>query len=445
MPTRFPLPARELLEERRLRVAERLGSGVLVLPGAPIRYRSRDTEYPHRPDSELFWLTGVTEPGAVAVLRGGPDGARLSLFVRGGDAGTELWGGHRPTPERAAAEAGADEGFLLRELEERLPELIDGAPSLHFRLGSHPAVEPAVISALVRARASGPRKGTGPRSVIDPGELLDELRLRKDVFEIERIREAARITIAGFEALEREIGPGVPEWRLQGVLEGTFRAEGGDGPAYGTIVGSGANACVLHYVSNDRVPDPADLVLVDAGSACGLYAADITRTYPAAGRFTDTQRAVYEIVDSARAAAIEAVAPGVTVEAVHHAATEVLVAGLTELGVLSGSGDSLLEREAHLPFYPHRTSHWLGLDVHDVGDYVVRGESRPLEPGMVLTVEPGLYFGESAVETAGGRADAFRGIGVRIEDDILVTADGGENLTAGLPTAADEIERRLSR
>lgn len=439
-----PVPAPRL-RERQTAVAERLGTDVLVLPGAVTRYRSRDTEYPHRPDSELYWLTGLTDPDVVAVFRGGTAEAELTLFVRPRDPEAELWTGVRRDPEALREAAGAAAVHPIHEVGERFPELVDGVDSLYFRLGEHPRLEGLVVEALRRGRLRGARKGTGPRRVVDPGELLDELRLRKDPWEVAQIRQAARITMEGFRALQGALGPGTPEWGLQAALEGAFRRKGSSGPAYETIVGSGANACVLHYVSNDRIPEPAELVLVDAGAAWGLYAADITRTYPLAWRFTGDQRAVYEVVEEARREAVAAVAPGVSLARIHQVAVGTLVQGLLELKVLDGDAAALVEEEAHKPFYPHQTSHWLGLDVHDPGDYVVGGRPRTLEPGMVLTVEPGLYFGPAAMEAAGIRGERFRGIGVRIEDDILVTETGSENLTGELETDPDEVERTLDR
>lgn len=431
-----------LLRERRRQVAERLGDGVLVLPGAPVRYASRDTEYRYRPDSELYWLTGLTEPGTVAVLRGGGDPV-LEVFARARDPEAELWSGARLGPDGALEASGADAAHPLSDMEARLRDLLDGVRAVHFRLGCHPEVEPLVQGALRRARSRGPRKGTGPRSVTDPGEILDELRLRKDDFELGRMREAARITAEGFRALQRRLGPGVPEYRLQASLEEVFLGAGGDGPAYGSIVGSGANACVLHYVENRGIAGDGELLLVDAGASVGLYAADVTRTYPVNGRFTPAQRAVYQVVEDARSAAAAQVRPGATVAEVHGAAVEVLVRGLLELGVLRGAAGELVSAEAYKPFFPHQTSHWLGLDVHDVGDYARDGESRILEPGMVLTVEPGIYFGHAALEAAEGRADPFAGLGIRLEDDLLVTPDGHENLTRRLASSPDEVEAEL--
>jgi Xaa-Pro aminopeptidase len=411
-----------------------LDDGLLLLPASPVRHRSRDTEYPYRPDSELFYLTGVTEPDAVAVLqpRGGE---QFILFVRERDPDAELWSGERIGTDRARELYGADIVHPIGDLDARLADLLAGSRSIYYRWGAGRHTDSLVLDALARARASGPRSGTGPRGVVDPGELLDEMRMIKDDEEIERIRMAARITIDGFRKVLAVVAPGIGEWELEAVMEGAFRRSGADGAGYQTIVGGGKNTCVLHYVHNQCALNGGDLVLVDAGAEVGMYNADITRTIPVSGHFTGEQRAVYEVVEAARAAAVAAARPGATIGAVHEAAVAIITAGLVELGVLRGSPDSLAEAGKHKPFYPHQTSHWLGLDVHDPGDYAHAGRSRTLEPGMVLTVEPGLYF------RPGGDSGAarFENIGVRIEDDLLVTVAGCDNLTSALPTSADGV------
>ena len=426
----------ETFARRRERVFERLGDGALVLPAAPLLYRSRDTEHPYRPDSELFWLTGVTEPDAVAVLRGHADEERFVLFVRARDPEAELWAGPRLGPEAAAERFGADAAHPVAELEARLPDLVVGADRLLVRLDDRaPRVQRLALEALRRARARGAREGTGPRAAVDPGEVLDDLRVVKEPVEIERMRRAAAVTVDVARAALARARPGMGEWELEALLDGGFRRAGADGPGYETIVGSGANACVLHYVANaDRLGE-GDLVLVDTGAAIDLYAADLTRTFPASGRFGGRQREVYDLVEGARAAGVAAVRPGATVDDVHRAALGVLVPGLVDLGVLSGDPDELAAEEAHKPYYPHRTSHWLGLDVHDVGDYARGGASRVLEPGMVLTVEPGLYFAPDGPAGEG----PWGGIGVRVEDDVVVTEDGCENLTGAMPSSAEAV------
>lgn len=434
-PTAEPFPP-DHFAARRERVFERLGDRALVLPATPHFRRSRDTEYPYRPDSELHWVTGAVEPDLVAVLRGHADDERFVLFAAERDDDVELWTGPRLGVEGARERYGADAAYPIAELEARLPDLLEGAATVAFRLGEGRAGEPAVVEALRRARARGARRGSGPRGVVDPGEILDDLRMRKDPLEVSRIRSAAEVTVAAFREITALLRAGTGEWEIQGRLDGAFRALGGDGPAYETIVGSGPNACVLHYVDHRRVLRHGELVLVDAGASVGLYAADLTRTFPVDGRFGGAARSVYEVVEAARVAAVAAVRPGATVADVHGAAVDEITRGLEALGVIDVADDA---DARHRPWFPHQTSHWLGQDVHDVGDYARGGESRVLEPGMVLTVEPGLYFGRRAVERAPRRAEAFAGIGVRIEDDVLVTDTGHDVLTSAMPTAPGEV------
>ena len=436
MPADAFAPVADIFRERRALVLDELGDAAMVLPAAADACRRGADPSPYRPDSEFFYLTGFAEPGSVLVLRGFAESGRAVLFVRPRDATAELWGGRRLGPEAARERLGVDACHPLGDLGRELGALLRGASHLFFRLGSDPWVDRLVRDTLAHARARGARTGAGPRGVIDLGEILDEMRLRKHAGEVESLRNAAALTLAGHRALAGELRPGVGEWELQAALEAVFRRHGGATPAYPSIVASGANACVLHYAENRRWARAGELVLVDAAAELGHYCADVTRTYPVDGRFTPDQRAVYEIVDEARAAAIAAAAPGVPVGAVHGAACAVLAKGLASLGVLGRTKGRAEESEALRRFFPHQTSHWLGLDTHDVGDYAVDGASRPLEEGMVFTVEPGLYFHEDAE----GSAARFAGIGIRIEDDVLVTASGVENLTAELPTEAGAVE-----
>lgn len=408
----------------------------MVLPAAATQHASRDTERPYAPDRELYYLTGLAEPESLAVLVEG----ELVLFVRERDPKTELWSGPRLGPEGAEELVDPDACHPLAELPDRLPDLLERGNRIHYRLGRAGEVERLVLRALEAARARGPRTGSGPRGVVDPGEILDELRLVKDEAELAWIRHACALTVAGHRAGAEALGPGVGEWAVEAAIEGTFRSSGATGPGFDTIVGSGDNACVLHYVRNGDVVGGSDVVLVDAGAEAGLYHGDVTRTWPASGTFEGPQRDVYVLVDRARAAAVDAVAPGATIGDVHDRAVRVLTEGLVDLGVLDGEVDDLVEEGAHKAYFPHQTSHWLGLDVHDPGDYARDGASRMLEPGMVFTVEPGLYFRPDA-----GDAGDFSGIGVRIEDDVLVTDDGHEVLTAALPTSVEDVEELLAR
>ena len=425
----------EVARRRRAAAFAALGSDVMVLPAAPLRFASRDTDYAYRPDSELFYLTGAAEPGIVAVLVGG-ESPEWTLFVPPHDPHVALWSGERLDPEAATERFAPDACHPSDELEERLPELLSRGRRIHYRLGTDERVERLVRRSLDEHRTRGQRSGGGPRAVVDPGGILDELRLRKDAHEIELIRAAVAVTLEGHRAGAGAARPGVGEWEVEAAVEGTFRGAGARGAAFGTIVGSGPNACVLHYRDNrHRIPENG-LVLVDAGADVALYAGDVTRTWPAGGRFTPEQRAVYDLVDAARAAGVARVGPGVRISEVHDASVAVLLDGLRDLGVLRGSRDELLESGAYRAYYPHQTSHWLGLDVHDPGDYACAGEPRRLEPGMVLTVEPGLYFRPGGEEAAA----RFEGIGIRVEDDVLVTESGGENLSAALPTDAEAVE-----
>jgi Xaa-Pro aminopeptidase len=428
------LPA-SLFAERRETTLAALGDSVMVLPAAPVLMRSRDTEHNYRPDSELFYLTGATEAGTVAVLLGGSE-PKFVLFVHERDPDAELWTGRRLGPEESAARFGADEAYPLSELASRLPPLLGQGDQVHFRLGRKDEVEEMVLAALALARSRGGRRGAGPRALVDPGEILDDMRLRKADVEVERLRRAAAVTIAGHQEGLRTIRPGIGEWAIQAAIEATFLRGGATGPGYGTIVGSGPNACILHYVDNRRTVEEGDLVLIDAGAEVALYNGDITRTFPASGRFDEPQRSVYEVVERARAAALAEVRPGASIRSVHDSAVAVLVEGLVALDVLEGDVEDLIATESYKSYYPHQTSHWLGLDVHDPADYAREGSSRILEAGMAFTIEPGLYFRPGI----GGRAERLEGIGVRIEDDVVVTAEACENLTAALPTACDEVE-----
>ena len=425
----------ETFAHRRERALAELEDSVLVLSSAPFSFRSRDTETRYRADSELFYLTGVVDPGAVAILRAGGEGGDFVLFVRPRDAAEERWSGERLGPEDAARLFGADVAYSDETLPDRLPELLAGAHHVYFRLGGEAELERLVVAALQTARLRGTRKGVGPYGVVDPGRLLDRMRLLKSPQELDTMRRAADITVDAYVEMLASVRVGVGEWQLEAVIDGAFRRRGAMGPAFPTIVGSGPNSCVLHYRDNARVICEHDLVLVDAGAELNLYAADVTRTFPAAGQFTDAQRAVYDVVLAAHQSAVRAVRPGATVESVHHAARDVLVEGLLSMKVLDGSREESITEKTYKPFYPHQTSHWLGLDVHDVGEYRCGELSRALEPGMVMTVEPGLYFPQSLEDET-----AFSGIGVRIEDDVVVTANGNEVITGGLPVTGDGIE-----
>lgn len=429
----------EGFDARRQRVLRALGQGsAMILPAAPELVVGRDIEVRYMVDPDLWYLTGYEEPEAVAVLC--PSAADpFSLFVRDRDLERELWTGPREEVEEAGERIGADAAYPIDELDERLPSLLKEIDRIHFRIGAGPAhVENLVLDILGGARSARQRSGRGPASLVDPGLILDPMRLVKGPDEIAAIRDAVGIAVAGFRDALGAAGPGVGEWVVEAAADGAFRRAGADGPAFPTIAASGPNATFLHYTANSRVMNDGELLLLDAGARHHSYNADLTRTIPVNGRFHGAQRDAYSLVLEAQKAAIAACRPGEPADGVHRAALQVLVEGMIDLGLVTGNPGDVLENEASWkPYFPHNTSHWLGLDVHDVGDYAAAGASRPLEPGMVLTVEPGLYVGVHDSDVPA----PFRGLGIRIEDDVLVTGDGCQVLSATLPTEPDEVAR----
>jgi Xaa-Pro aminopeptidase len=426
---------------RRARVMDELGTpGVMVLAAAPEIVVGRDLELRYVVDPDLWYLTGYMEPEAVAVLGGATD-ASFTLFVRPRDPARETWTGPRGGVDAALERFGADAAHPVAELGERLPALLRGRDRIHFRVGSGRLdVERLVLDALVRGRHGRQRSGTGPAELVDPGGILDEMRLVKEPEEIQAIRDAVEVTAAAFRAGFAEARPGKGEWEVEAAVEGAMRRAGADGPAFATIAASGPNATVLHHTANDRRMGVGDLLLLDAGARHRIYNADLTRTLPVGGRFSGAQRDVYQAVLAAERAAIAVARPGATTLDVHRAALGVLVPAMVDLQLLDGDPAELMENDDLVKrWYPHNTSHWLGLDVHDVGTYGVRGEPRRLEAGMVLTIEPGLYIPAHVHEAP----PHLRGIGVRIEDDILVTDDAPIVLSQALPTDPDAMEEAV--
>ncbi len=426
-------------ERRRAAAAQmaRQGGGVMLLPAAEEKIRNADTEYLFRQDSDYHYLVGLDEPEGCAVLLASPAGeAKLVLFVRPRDKEKEIWNGRRAGVEGAKERYGADEAYTVAEMDEKLPALIEGAETLWFQVGHEPAWD-ARLARILRGLRSGARLGKRPpRAIADPGRILHELRLVKSPEELKRLRKAAEITAEAHMAAMRDGQPGRREHQVQAEIEYAFRRRGGSGPGYGTIVAAGANSTILHYRAG---PDPlkdGDVCLVDAGGEYDFYTADVTRTFPVSGEFTKPQRVLYELCLDVQKQAIEAVKPGTTLDAIHDLAVRKLTEGFISLGLLQGTADERIADKAFRKYYMHRTSHWLGMDVHDVGDYYVDGKPRPLAPGMVLTIEPGIYVAEDD-ETAPAE---LRGIGIRIEDDVLVTPEGHENLTAAVPKEVDEVE-----
>jgi len=424
--------------KRRQQLLSRLGDGVAIVPTAPERVRNRDSHHPYRFDSYFWYLTGFPEPEAVAVLVGGST-PRSILFCREKNEEREIWDGFRHGPEAAREAFGFDEAWPIGELAQRLPELIANRQTLWHSLGHDADWDARIAAALNAVRAQSRAGKRAPGELRDLRGLLDAMRLVKDAHELDTMRRAADIASAGHARAMRACRPGMAEYELEAELSHEFRRRGADGHAYTPIVAGGANACILHYVENRRLLAEHSLVLIDAGCELDGYAADITRTFPVGGRFSGAQREVYEIVLAAQAAAIAAIRPGVSFMAYHDAALRVLTQGLIDLGLLTGSLDDALAQEAYKPWYMHRTGHWLGLDVHDAGDYKTGDEWTMLLPGMALTVEPGLY-----IRPAEGVPAHLHGIGVRIEDDVFVTPGGCEVYTTAPRTVA-EIEETMRR
>ncbi len=412
---------------------------VAILLGTGMVTRSRDTEYPFRQDSDFWYLTGFDHPNAIAVIRS-DDGPPYTLFVEPRDRDLETWTGYRPGVEGAKRDYEADDSYPSTEFGERLPRLISGAKRIYHVLGRDPKVDGAITRTIEELRLRS-RQGIEPaEAIVDPRAITHVMRWIKAPVELDIMRRAADISREAHAEGARLAQAGTHEYELEAAIEYAFRRRGARGAAYTTIVGGGANATVLHYVRNDQKLRQEELVLIDAGCELEGYASDVTRTWPVGGRFSGPGRAIYEVVLAAQHAALELCAPGATLPAIHDAAVKVIVEGLVELGVLEGDPAELAAREAHRPYYMHGTSHWLGLDVHDVGAYKQGGEPRPLEEGVVFTVEPGIYV---APDTE-GVDQRFHGIGVRIEDDVAITENGHENLTSEIPKDPDEVEAMVA-
>jgi len=423
-----------LYAARRNRLASLMGEGVAVIGTAPERVRNRDSHYPYRFDSYFYYLTGFIEPEAALVLVGGKSPKSI-LFCRGSDPEREIWDGFRYGPEAARERFGFDEAHVVAELDTVVPKLLEDQPALYYPVGAEADWDARVMRWLNVVRARSRAGIAAPERLHDVRALLDDMRLVKDAHELGVMRRAARIAAAAHRRAMQSARPGRMEYEIEAELLHEFRRNGAQFPAYSPIVAAGANACVLHYVSNDARLAQGDLLLIDAGCELDGYASDITRTFPVSGRFSGAQRAVYDLVLAAQRAAIERVKPGNGWNEPHDAAVRVLAQGMLDLKLLSGSLDEVLEKETYKRFYMHRTGHWLGLDVHDAGEYKRSGNWRRLAPGMALTVEPGLY-----IRAADDVPAPLRDIGVRIEDDVVVTQEGCEVITAEATKLPDDIE-----
>lgn len=420
--------------DRRARLLAQMRTGVAVVTTAPERTRNRDTHHPYRFDSYFYYLSAFPEPEAVVVLVAGP-APRTLLFCRPKHEEREIWDGYRYGPEQARILFGFDEAHDIATLDEKMPELLADQPALFTDVGGDAAWDARVIQWLNAVRAKARTGISAPGEIRDIRRLLDDMRLVKDARELDTMRRAAAISIDAHKRAMAATRPGRHEYEIEAELAHEFIRRGARAPAYPSIVASGPNACVLHYVENTRRMEAGDLLLIDAGCELEGYASDITRTFPVSGRFTPAQRDIYELVLAAQAAAIAAVKAGAHWEAPHEAALGVLVRGFIDFGLCSGTPEAVIESGDYRRFYMHRTGHWLGLDVHDAGDYKRDGAWRILEPGMVLTVEPGCY-----IRPAEGVPEPFWNIGVRIEDDVAVTPDGCEVLTVGTPKTVAEVE-----
>jgi Xaa-Pro aminopeptidase len=422
---------------RRAQLIEQMQAGVAIIPTAAERVRNSDAHYPYRFDSYFYYLSGFTEPGAALVLRGGKK-PRSILFCRDKDPKREVWDGYRYGPEEARERFGFDESHSLAKLDELMPKLLADQPVLHYAMGTDEQWDTRIVSWLNSVRSQARSGVTAPAEIKDVRRILDEMRIIKGRHELDLMRRAAQISTRAHRRAMRATRPGKKEYEIEAELIHEFRSQGAQAPAYTPIVAGGANACVLHYVENNATLKSGDLLLIDAGCELDGYASDITRTFPVNGRFRGPQKDIYQMVLAAQAAAIAAVKPGNAWDRPHNAALEVLAQGMIDLGLCKGSLDKVLESGDYKRFYMHRTGHWLGLDVHDAGDYKRNGKWRELKPGMVLTVEPGCY-----VRRAKDVPQKFWNIGVRIEDDVLVTTKGREVLTSAAPKKIEDIEKLM--
>jgi Xaa-Pro aminopeptidase len=428
-------PTAEVFTKRRRDALAKLDQAVIFIAGPPEAVYANDVHYRYRPDTNLRYLTGFEEPASLLMSRCNDDESGTTLFVRPSDPAAETWTGRRAGVEGACARYGADHAYPIDEALAVLERHLRKADRLFFSHSLDHAINERVSEIVHRVNLERPRTGAAHIAVTDVRALLDEMRLHKSEEELELMRRACEISAAAHRRTMLEVKPGMNEFEVEAMLEHDFRVGGCSAPAYGTIAAGGANATVLHYTQNDCSLASGDLILIDAGGEYGGYCADITRTWPIAERFTDEQAALYDIVLESQLAAIDAVKPGATIDGIHTIAVAALAKGLVELKLVVGSVEECISSESYRDFYMHRTSHWLGMDVHDAGAYRVDGSPRLLEPGMVLTIEPGLYVGP-AIQNAKG----YEGIGIRIEDDVVVTKDGHQVLTGGAPKNRSEIE-----
>lgn len=413
---------------------------VAIIPSAREATRSNDTQYRFRQDSDFYYLTGFEEPDSIAVVAPGRE-QKYTLFVRPRDPEQEIWVGRRAGVEGAKSEFGADEAYPVAEFETKLQDILDGADKLYFRLGSYPDLDKTVIKQIAQMRALNRKPIHPPRTIIDPATIVHEMRVLKSADEIQLMQKAADIAAEAHVEAMKTVKPGMKEYEVEAQIEQVFRRRGASGPSYTSIVGAGANATVLHYINNDGELRDGELLLVDAGAEYKGYASDITRTFPINGRFSKAQREIYDLVLETQMSCVEMVRPGVTHDELKTHSVEMLTEGMVKLGLLKGEPEELIKEEKYKQFYMHGLGHLLGIDVHDVGIYYYDKQSRALEPGVVMTVEPGIYIAPDTKDIP----EQYLGIGVRIEDDVLCTANGPQVLTTGVPKNADEIEALMAK
>jgi Xaa-Pro aminopeptidase len=426
----------EVFRARRKCFMAAIGASIAILPSAPVAIRSNDVEFVYRQDSDFYYLTGFAEPESVALFAPGSKDGEFVLFVRPRDKERETWSGRRAGIEGAVIDYGADKAYPISELDNVLPRYLGQVERVYYPLGGNEKMNARVLELLKASQAMRPRLGSGPNALLDPREIIHEARLRKGPEEIAAMQQAIAISADAHRRAMRCARGGMMEWEIEALVDYTFRSRGAAGPSYPSIIASGPNAAILHHIDNDRRIGEGELVLIDAGCEYEFYAADITRTFPAGTRFSPVQRELYEVVLEAQLKAIDSIKPGVSFDVPHETALRVLLEGMCRLKLIPLAQEAALADGSYRRYFMHRTSHWLGMDVHDVGMYRVNGQPRILEPGMVLTVEPGIYVEADDKDAP----EALRGIGIRIEDDVLVTPEGHELLSAAVPMTVAEIE-----
>jgi Xaa-Pro aminopeptidase len=430
-------------QHRRSQLLSKIGGSTAIFRAAPYAVMHNDVEYNFRQDSAFYYLTGFNESDAVAVFAPHHDEHKYILFVQPKDRAKETWSGRRVGVDAAKEYYGADIVYPIAELDEHLPKYLEKADKLYYHFGIDEAFNTRILKQYQSGIRQHDRKGTGPLSIEDPMTVMNGLRLHKSDYELSLIRKAVEIAAEAHNLAIEKRKPGLYEYELQAEIEMLFRRHGGMGPAYPSIVASGANSCILHYVENDRQMQDNDLLLIDAGCSFDYYNSDITRTYPVGNKFTPEQRILYELVLKAQLAAIEKIKPGNPWNEFHDTSVRVITEGLMELGLIVGEIDEVIKEEKYKPFFMHGTGHWLGLDVHDVGGRKTGDLWHTFAPNQVITAEPGIYIGPDFEPLEGQPAipDRWLGIGIRIEDDILVTTDGNEVLTAAVPKTIEALER----